>query len=214
MMVPASVRDYLHEGGIRHAVDELLRLDGGGKVLPGLEWHEFSQYCEALMAAHRLRIDWLMFAQAAFEEIWSGVPLTWRALSPHEQVDLREYVEPTPANCFDLKESRLWFGRVFESGRWMLTACLCAKPARGLRLEIACVDQDERETFRFDDLAEEIEDLGLWSPDVSIVLEGDHVDPSSLREAADRLIKEVVRQTSAGSQKPRAMRRREGSAKR
>lgn len=202
MKVPASVRDYLNDGGIRHAISEILRLDARGEVLPSLEWREMPRYYEALSAAQRFRIDWMLFSQEAWGEVWSDLVRGWKPWKPYDQVDSKYDVEPTPANCCDTEGALLWFGRYFDRDGWTLGASIGVEPGEGLRVRVDCAGDHVWERVRLANLADELEGLEVWSSHACVELDDDTVDLSNLRDVAAAMLAEVDRQIAEGFSKP------------
>lgn len=206
--VPESVRDYLHDGGVRHAISELLRLDARDEVLPSLEWRELPRYYEALSAAHRFRIDWMIFSQQAWLEVWSHLAEGWTPYAPHEQVEADDGVQPTLANCCDMESGLLWFGRVFERDGWTLGTSVAVSPGEGLRLRIDCMGARSWERVGLTEFSDEIKGAGIWPSRVSVSLNVGSVDLSALRDLAEIVMAEVEQQIARGFTNPRPANRR------
>lgn len=160
--IPESVRDYLHDGGVRHAISELLRLDERDEVLPSLEWRELPRYYEALSAAQRIRIDWMLFSQQTWGEVWSNLAPDWKPYAPHEEVEADDGMQPTLANCCDTESGLLWFGRVFDRDGWTLEVSVAASPGDGLRLRMDCTGGRSWERICLTQFSDEIKGTGIW----------------------------------------------------
>ncbi|MGC5796022.1 hypothetical protein [Sphingomonas sp. NFX23] len=197
------MRDYLHDGGVRHAIGELLRLDGQDDVLPSLEWRELPRYYEALAAAQRFRIDWMLFSQQAWAEVWPDIAPAWRPYAPHEQVEMEDGVQPTLANCCDTDTGLLWFGRVFHRGEWTLGTSVAAAPGDGLRFRMDGAGPRSWERISLTEFSDEMKGTGIWPSRVAASLDGETVDLSDLRAVARAALTEAELQIDRGFANPR-----------
>lgn len=106
--LPESVFRCLTERKIRAGVDSVLQ--SGTKKLPsGLEWEELPQYYEAVLAACRVQVDWVLAQEQLWRSVWPSKPLGWAPVSVEEQ-SVGEYDGFVSIdNCWSEK----WFGRYF-----------------------------------------------------------------------------------------------------
>lgn len=185
MLIPESVAAYVHDGGIRRAVKELIGLDPG-EILDGMAWGEIARFYRAQLAARQLEAEWGVFALDAWEAIWGGLLDHWKSLSPDEQMAADADVGVNLASLSDTDDGSLWFGRLFTTRNFTFYASLAAVPASGLRLKVSC-DRNER-PVSFTDLAAAPDDVGNWTPALTLPLDGGEIEPSSLRKIAARAV--------------------------
>lgn len=181
MLIPKSVAAYVHDGGIRRAVKELIGLDPD-EILDGMAWGELARFYRAQLAARQLEAEWGVFALEAWEAVWGGLLDHWRSLSPDEQMAVDADVGVNLASLSDTDDGSLWFGRLFTSRNFTFYASLAAVPPSGLRLKVSC-DRNER-PVSFANLDAALDDLGNWTPSLALPLDGGEIDLSPLREMA------------------------------
>ncbi|GAA3710617.1 hypothetical protein GCM10022268_19620 [Sphingomonas cynarae] len=185
MLIPESVAAYVHDGGIRRAVKELIGLNPD-EILDGMAWGELARFYRAQLATRQLEAEWGVFALEAWDAVWGGLLDHWKSLSPDEQMVAEADVGVNLASLSDTDDNSLWFGRLFTSRNFTFYASLAAVPESGLRLKVSC-DRNER-SVGFADLAAVLDDVGNWTPSLALPLDGGEIDPSSLREIAARAV--------------------------
>ncbi len=186
MLIPESVAAYVHDGGIRRAVKELIGLDPD-EILDGMAWGELARFYRAQLAARQFEAEWGVFALDAWDAIWGGLLDHWKSLSPDEQMAADADVGVNLASLSETDDGSLWFGRLFTSRNFTFYASLAAVPASGLRLKVSC-DRNER-PVSFANLDAALDDVGNWTPALALPLDGGEIDPSPLREIAAQAVR-------------------------
>lgn len=166
MEIPQSVREYVTDGGVRRAVNELLRI-ADGDILEGLEWSELERFYRAQLAARQLESEWAIFGIFAWQEIWNGLLAHWDELSPDQQHHGNIDAGLSVSDLRGTDDESLWFGRVFTSGTWKFWAAISAIPSAGLVLKVACASGKDELVFQ--DIARRADEIGNWvSPPMSV----------------------------------------------
>jgi hypothetical protein len=181
VLIPASVRAYVHDGGIRRAIRELMDLPSD-QILEGLGWSELARFYRAQLAARQLESEWAVFALDLWEEVWGGLLDHWTALTPDEQMINENDVGLDLAALSDADDHSLWFGRLFTKGSFTFYASLSALPSSGLRLKVSC--ENDSRSIGFADLGATSDEYANWTSDLTLPLDREATDPAPLREIA------------------------------
>lgn len=186
MLIPESVTAYVHDGGIRRAVREIIGL-GPDEILDGVAWSELGRFYRAQLAARQLESEWATFALDAWEAIWGGLLDHWTALTPDEQMAYDADVGINLASLTDTDDDSLWFGRMFTSRSFHLYASLSATPSKGLRLKVSC-DKADR-PIAFGQLGPTKDEYDDWTSDLAVPLNETDIDLQPLRALAEAAVK-------------------------
>ncbi|MEG8027722.1 hypothetical protein [Sphingomonas aerolata] len=201
MLIPESVAAYVHDGGVRRAAKEMIRISDGD-ILDGLDWSELARFYRAQLATRQLECEWAMFGLAVWSDVWGGLLDHWTALSPDEQTGGGYDARLNLASLSDTHDGSLWFGRIFTTGPWTFYASVAAIPMVGLKIKVAC--QSARANISFKDIAVLPDEVENWTPSMAIPLDTDRIDVGPLRDLARRAV-EIAdsRGASARSSKAR-----------
>jgi hypothetical protein len=181
MLIPASVAAYVHDGGIRRAANEMLRIPDDG-ILEGLDWSELARFYGARLAARQLECEWAIFGLSAWDAVWAGLLDHWTPLSPDEQTSGDYDAGLDLTSLKDTDDESLWFGRIFTKGVWTFYASLFAIPKVGLRIKVAC--ESGEDVVDFTKIAPAADQFGNWMADATARLDVDALDQTALRTAA------------------------------
>lgn len=181
MLIPASVRAYVHDGGIRRAVRELVSLPSND-LLDGLAWSELSRFYRARLAARQLECDWGVFAIDVWNSVWGGLLDGWTAFTPDEQMSNEADVGVDLDSLLRTPDDSLWFGRMFSRGGATFYAAIAAVPMEGLKAKISCDRAGPSVSFAA--LGAVTNEDDNWTVDLTLPLDGDKIDPGPLREKA------------------------------
>lgn len=181
MLIPPSIAAYVHDGGMRRAANEMIKISDQG-ILEGLDWSELARFYRAQLAVRQLECEWAMFGLAAWNEVWGGLLDHWTALSPDEQTSGDYDAGLSLASLKDTDDESLWFGRLFTNGPWTLYASLSAVPMLGMRIKVAC--ESARVDVVFKEIAPNADAFGNWTPKVAVPLDEEQFDPEPLRDVA------------------------------
>lgn len=198
MEIPQSVREYVTDGSVRRAVNELLRIPADG-ILDGLEWSELERFYRAQLAARQLESEWAIFGILAWQEIWGGSLSHWDELSPDQQNEGNFDAGLSISELRDTGDDSLWFGRVFTSGAWTFWGAISAIPGAGLALKVACAAGNR--SVAFHELAQRVDGNENWiSPPLS--LSEDALDIGALRLFAKQAVETADRELAQPGKKP------------
>lgn len=200
LKVPESIASFVHEGAIRRAVREVLKIPGD-RVLEGLDWSELERFYRAQLAARQLEAEWAIFGLSAWTAIWADLLTDWTALTPDEQEEGDYDAKLGVSSLRDTLDESLWFGRVLRKGSWTLWASVAAIPSVGLSIRIAC--QNAARSVGFGLIAPSADEVGNWTPSTTLILNEGDVDPAPLREVAQRAI-EIALGTISPIKRPKA----------
>ena len=80
--VPASVLAYYQQPDVQTAVKLLLSAEGGRKKSPAtatLRWKDIPDYYRALLAARQSPVEFAIFVEALWRQVWTDIPAIWKA---------------------------------------------------------------------------------------------------------------------------------------
>lgn len=126
MKTPGSVVAYCTDRSTKLAVDLLL-----AKKRPqfpeDLKWNELPDFYRANLAAYQVRIEFALFLNRVWDEVWSSMPEPWAAASPHD-----------PGDRAVLSWDQIWdedcFAREYTKGAWSCQLSVLRDDSDGLQL--------------------------------------------------------------------------------
>jgi len=181
VLIPESVSAFVHDGGIRRAVRELIDLPTD-EIFDGMAWSELARFYRAQLAARQLESEWAVFALDLWNAVWGGLLDHWTALTPDEQMMSDADVGLNLASLSDTDDGSLWFGRLFTTRSSTFYASLGALPSSGLRLKVSCEKGDR--SIAFTNLGAVPDEYGNWTSHLALPLDAGEIDPAPLRELA------------------------------
>lgn len=194
MGVPQSVRDYLYDGSIRRAINELIGISDK-RVLDGLEWRELRTFYRAQLAARQFESEWAIFGVEAWDAVWGDLLSDWTPLSIDQQIGGDYDSGLSLADLRYTDDGSLWFGRVFERGSWTFYPYLWGLLEKGLTVSVALVGSRKSEFPGFTLQG------GNWMAAEVASLDGEAADLSTLRSVAKGALEAANSQIAASGRR-------------
>ncbi len=185
ILIPESVRDYLYDGSVRRAINQLLSTPSDA-ILEGLDWPELDRFYRAQLAARQFEAEWSIFALEVWNLIWGGLFEGWEPLTPDAQMDEFGAQLNVSGHVEVGGIPPLFFYRVFTKAGSTFWGGVEGYPEQGLRVMWSW--SLTRADPRYKDLAPTPNKDRNWVPTVPVVLEDPTADLSALRALAQNAI--------------------------